>query len=93
MPIYWILLLFTGMLLYVLKAKLALQPVVLSSSWLSLPADGGLAVGRPLCGAESLAHLSLRQTQRQTTDFKCFGKFPNLLQIHTIHFTRSSLRV
>jgi len=65
---------------------------VAPSSWF-LPADGGLAVRRPLGGAQRLAHLSLSQTQRQPADLECFGEFTNLLQVDPVHLAGGGLRV
>lgn len=58
-----------------------------------LPADGGLAVRRPLGGAQRLAHLSLGQTQGQPADLERFGEFPNLLQVDPVHLAGGGLRV
>lgn len=60
---------------------------------LLLPADGRLAVRRPLGGAERLAHLSLCQAQGQPADLECFGKFANLLQVDPVHLAGGGLRV
>lgn len=60
---------------------------------LFLPADGRLAVRRPLGGAERLAHLSLCQAQGQPADLECFGKFTNLLQVDPVHLAGGGLRV
>lgn len=58
-----------------------------------LPADGRLAVRRPLGGAERLAHLSLRQAQGQPADLECFGEFPDLLQVDPVHLAGGGLRI
>lgn len=58
-----------------------------------LPADGRLAVRRPLGGAERLAHLSLSQTQGKPADLESFGEFPNLLQVDPVHLAGGGLRV
>lgn len=60
---------------------------------LFLPADGRLAVRRPLSGAERLAHLSLCQAQGQPADLECFGEFTNLLQVDPVHLAGGGLRV
>lgn len=59
----------------------------------SLPADGRLAVSRPLGRAERLAHLSLCQAQGQAADLECFGEFTNLLQVDPVHLAGGGLRV
>lgn len=60
---------------------------------LLLPADGRLAVCRPLGGAQRLAHLGLRQAQGKPADLERFGKFPNLLQVDPVHLAGGGLRV
>lgn len=70
------------------KKKQALVPVSLL-----LPADGGLAVGRPLGGAERLAHLGLGQAQGQPADLERFGKLADLLQVDAVHLAGRRLRV
>lgn len=60
---------------------------------LSLPADGGLAVSRPLSCTQRLAHLSLCQAQGQAADLECFGEFTNLLQVDPVHLAGGGLRV
>lgn len=60
---------------------------------LFLPADGRLAVRRPLGGTERLAHLSLCQAQGQPADLECFGKFTNLLQVDPVHLAGGGLWV
>lgn len=60
---------------------------------LPLPADGGLAVGRPLGGAERLAHLGLGQAQGQPADLERFGKLADLLQVDAVHLAGRRLRV
>lgn len=64
-----------------------------SSLCSSLPADGRLAVRRPLGRAERLAHLSLCEAQGQPADLECFGEFTNLLQIDPVHLAGGGLRV
>lgn len=58
-----------------------------------LPADGRLAVRRPLGGAERLAHLGLSQAQGKPADLKRLGEFPNLLQVDPVHLAGGGLRV
>lgn len=60
---------------------------------LRLPADGGLAVGRPLGGAERLAHLGLGQAQGQPADLERFGKLADLLQVDAVHLAGRRLWV
>lgn len=60
---------------------------------LLLPADGRLAVRRPLGGAQRLAHLGLRQAQGEPADLERFGEFPNLLQVDPVHLAGGGLRV
>lgn len=64
-----------------------------SPSLFVLPADGRLAVRRPLGGAERLAHLSLCQAQGQPADLESFGKFADLLQVDPVHLAGGGLRV
>lgn len=58
-----------------------------------LPADGRLTVRRPLGGAQSLPHLSLRQAQGQAADLECFGEFSDLLQVDPVHLAGGRLGV
>lgn len=60
---------------------------------LPLPADGGLTVGRPLGGAERLAHLGLGQAQGQPADLERFGKLADLLQVDAVHLAGRRLWV
>lgn len=59
----------------------------------SLPADGRLAVRRPLGGAQCLAHLGLCEAQGQPADLECFGEFTDLLQVDPVHLAGGGLRV
>ena len=59
----------------------------------SSPADGRLAVGRPLGGAQRLAHLRLGQAQRQAADLEGLGELPDLLQVHPIHLAGRTLGI
>ena len=56
------------------------------------PADGGLAVGRPLSGAQGLSHLSLSEAQGEAADLELFRKLPDLVQVHPVHYCTLSCR-
>lgn len=58
-----------------------------------LPADGRLAVGRPLDRGQRLAHLSLRQAQGQAADLECFGELTDLLQADAVYLGGGDLGV
>jgi len=49
-----------------------------------LPADSRLAVGRSLGDAQCLAHLSLCQAERETTDLELLGKLSHLVEVDSI---------
>lgn len=57
-----------------------------------LPADGRLAVGGTLCGRECLAHLCLREAQREPADLEILGKLADLLKVYALLVRASLLR-
>lgn len=49
------------------------------------PADGTLAVGRPLRGSQGQANLCLGEAQAESAQLECLGKVLDLLQVDAVH--------